>query len=55
MNDNEKDSVELSMFCRPSLVSIPVDSNAESWESFKDDGETDRTQDGRRNESQIHY
>ena len=34
------------MFRRPSLVSIPDDSHAESWESFKDDGETELPQDG---------
>ena len=50
MNDDEEDSVELRMLRRPSLVSIPDDSdsnsNAQSWESFKDDGETELPQDG---------
>ena len=46
MNDDEEDSVELRLLRRPSLVSIPDDSNAQSWESFKDDGVTQLIQDG---------
>ena len=45
MNDEEEDSVELRMLRRSSLVSVPEDSNQESWESLKDDGETSLPQD----------
>ena len=41
MNEDEEDSVELRMLRRPSLVSVPEDPTQASWESFKDDGETD--------------
>jgi len=45
MNDEEEDSVDLTMIRRPSLISVHDDSNTDSWESLKDDGETESPQD----------
>jgi len=41
MHDDEEDSVEILMLRRPSLISSNDDSKTDSWESLKDDGETD--------------